>query len=547
MAYGKIKADAIIYDDSGSDVEKTIASLAAAASLNSPTFTGTVTVPTASANDNTTKAASTAYVQAELGDYLTTTTAASTYATKASPTFTGDVTVNAQGDLRFADNDSSNWVAFQAPATVGSNVTWTLPAADGSANQLLTTNGSGALTWSTVAGGITSDSQNNTVGGTNAGDSFTGTDATDNTMLGYNAGTATTTGDKSVYIGALAGEDVTTNGSNTFVGYGSGKQVTGGTNTFLGYEAGRDVTTGAGNIGIGHQAMVGNQAVSGAYITGSNNTAIGQYGFSRNLSGSTNVSIGHAALYEMTTGSNNIGMGYHAGFDCTTGTHHVLIGYEAGNKVTTADYSVCVGTSAGGNLTTGYMNTCVGPYAGSSITTCQEALMLGRNAGGTSSPSGEVTTANNICCLGSNDIDHLYCADTSISSSDKRDKTDVTDFTHGLKWINQLKPITYRWDKRSWYNEYNEDGSLKTEITPDGSKKRARQHIGFLAQDVLAIEQADGFASKKDDMLVVNINEDATGYGLKYERLVPVLVNAVKELSAKVETLETKVAALEAA
>ena len=45
MAYGKIKADAIIYDDSGSDVEKTIASLAAAAPLNSPTFTGTPTVP----------------------------------------------------------------------------------------------------------------------------------------------------------------------------------------------------------------------------------------------------------------------------------------------------------------------------------------------------------------------------------------------------------------------------------------------------------------------------------------------------------------------
>ena len=115
-----------------------------------------------------------------------------------------------------------------------------------------------------------------------------------------------------------------------------------------------------------------------------------------------------------------------------------------------------------------------------------------------------------------------------------------------MKWINQLKPVTYRWDKRAWYNEYNEDGSLKTEVTPDGSKKRARQHIGFLAQDVLAIEQADGYASKKDDMLVVNLNEDDTAYGLKYERLVPVLVNAIKELSTKVETLETKVAALEA-
>ena len=50
MAYGKIKADAIIYDDSGSDVEKTIASLASAAPTASPTFTGDVTLTGAAAN-----------------------------------------------------------------------------------------------------------------------------------------------------------------------------------------------------------------------------------------------------------------------------------------------------------------------------------------------------------------------------------------------------------------------------------------------------------------------------------------------------------------
>jgi len=60
-------------------------------------------------------------------------------------TFTGDITLNAQSDVRFADSDSSNYVALQAPATVSSNVTFTLPAADGSANQALKTDGSGAL------------------------------------------------------------------------------------------------------------------------------------------------------------------------------------------------------------------------------------------------------------------------------------------------------------------------------------------------------------------------------------------------------------------
>jgi hypothetical protein len=62
----------------------------------------------------------------------------------------GDAQLQAQGDLRFADSDSSNWVAFQAPATITSNVTWTLPATDGTSGQLLSTNSSGVLGWATA-------------------------------------------------------------------------------------------------------------------------------------------------------------------------------------------------------------------------------------------------------------------------------------------------------------------------------------------------------------------------------------------------------------
>jgi microcystin-dependent protein len=72
--------------------------------------------------------------------------------TPTTATFT-DVTLNGQGDLRFADSDSSNWVAFQAPATVASNVTWTLPDADGTTGQVLSTDGSGVLSWASGGGG----------------------------------------------------------------------------------------------------------------------------------------------------------------------------------------------------------------------------------------------------------------------------------------------------------------------------------------------------------------------------------------------------------
>lgn len=67
----------------------------------------------------------------------------------------GDAQIQAQGDLRFADSDSSNWVAFQAPTTVSSNVTWTLPATDGASTQLLSTNGSGVLSWATAGLSLT--------------------------------------------------------------------------------------------------------------------------------------------------------------------------------------------------------------------------------------------------------------------------------------------------------------------------------------------------------------------------------------------------------
>ena len=162
---------------------------------------------------------------------------------------------------------------------------------------------------------------------------------------------------------------------------------------------------------------------------------------------------------------------------------------------------------------------------------------MGLSAGRSSAPSGTITTGSNNVCLGNNDIANLYCADTSISSSDARDKTDVTDFTHGLSWIKELRPVTYRWDRRTWYGTDENSKGI-----PDGSKKRERLHIGFLAQEFIEVEKNHGYADKKDNMLIVNQDEDETdpSYGIKYERLVPVLVNAIKELSAEVEQLKSQ-------
>jgi hypothetical protein len=80
---------------------------------------------------------------------------------KAGGAMTGDITLNAQSDLRFADADSSNWVAFQAPTTVASNVTWTLPATDAAvAGHALVSDASGVLSWAAAGGATVIDGGN---------------------------------------------------------------------------------------------------------------------------------------------------------------------------------------------------------------------------------------------------------------------------------------------------------------------------------------------------------------------------------------------------
>jgi hypothetical protein len=107
---------------------------------------------------------------AGLQAFTTTLTSASNLDITVEPAGTGRFLINgnaqllAQGDLRFADADSSNWVAFQAPATVAANYTLTLPSTDGTDDQVLTTNGSGTLSWtgkSIAVANNTTDSNTN--------------------------------------------------------------------------------------------------------------------------------------------------------------------------------------------------------------------------------------------------------------------------------------------------------------------------------------------------------------------------------------------------
>jgi len=122
--------------------------------------TGAVQLTDSISSTSTSTAATPNSVKTAYDLASTANTTASAALPKAGGAMTGDLTLNAQSDLRFADADSSNWVGFQAPSTVASNVTWTLPSTDASVpGYALKSDGSGNLSWG-LAGGASGASGN---------------------------------------------------------------------------------------------------------------------------------------------------------------------------------------------------------------------------------------------------------------------------------------------------------------------------------------------------------------------------------------------------
>ena len=122
---------------------------------------------------------------------------------------------------------------------------------------------------------------------------------------------------------------------------------------------------------------------------------------------------------------------------------------------------------------------------------------------------------------------------TSITApSDERFKEEVADSTAGLSFINDLRPVTYKWKKEK-------DLPTTMDAYVEGSEKRVMNdntNHGFIAQEVKAAidahpELKDGF-----DMWM---EKDSDGQQrVAPSALVPMLVKAIQELTARIETLE---------
>ena len=190
-------------------------------------------------------------------------------------------------------------------------------------------------------GGVESDAQENTLGGTNAGDSFSGTSALKNTLFGYDAGTAITTADVNTALGHSALKTNTQSSYNVAIGYESLKNFdrsdAGGQNTAVGWQSGDAMTSGRYNSLLG--------GASGGDIT----------------DGEQNSCFGYAAGRSITSGFTNTCIGYGAGKDSNqTGNNNIIIGNDAessstsvSNEITLGDSNISLFRVPGINLTFG--------------------------------------------------------------------------------------------------------------------------------------------------------------------------------------------------
>jgi uncharacterized protein (TIGR02145 family) len=243
--------------------------------------------------------------------------------------------------------------------------TVTYPNAHGSANQVLTTTGSGTLTWTTPSSSgipytgatqaVDLGAYDLKVNGLTVGRGIG--NQVSNSAIGNVALNSNTTGSGNTATGYRTLSNTTTGSNNTATGSEAlSANSTGSSNTATGQSALRDNTTGGSNTATGARALESN-------TTGSKNTAIGESSMLKNTTGSFNTATGHLSLSSNTTGEFNTAYGSYSMEKNTTGSENIAFGGEAFRNNTTGSFNVAVGTGTLGSNTTGGENTAIGRRA----------------------------------------------------------------------------------------------------------------------------------------------------------------------------------------
>ena len=368
---------------------------------------------------------------------------------------------------------------------------------------------------------------------------------------------ATTTGTANVAVGSDNMATNTTGSNNTSVGFNTlNANTTADNNTAVGKDALAANTTGAQGTAVGQVALAAN-------TTGTNNVAVGQSALASNTTASNNTAVGGSSLAANTTGSQNTAVGTNSLDACTTGIRNVAMGYNSLTALTTVNDNTAIGTTALAAVTTGSENTSLGSGAGGSITTGYNNICIGMSA--MNHAQNTTTGYQNICIGGYSDTSNTdsikqislgydvtcnenssfvwghagtdsavaFGATTITAPSDVRLKEEIENEKVGLDFINDLRPVTFRWKKAK-------DVPPEMQVHNPDSEERVmngKYNHGFIAQEVKEVidryDLKDGFDMWKED-------EVDGRQRIGEASLMPLMVKAVQELSAKVEELEDK-------
>ena len=303
------------------------------------------------------------------------------------------------------------------------------------------------------------------------------------------------------------------------------------------------------SIGLGTNALRVGEALK-------YNNALGNDAGYNVTSGTENIFMGNAAGYTLSFGAASVFLGASSGYRGTTGSSNTYVGAEAaygsvssaptGNNNTaigrgalkaiegSANSNTVVGSLTHDNVTTGDLNISLGYNNSSSAAGVDSEIVIGNSITGAGTNTVRIGTAGGNATLGLDGSDTSWAA-----ASDSRLKKDVADSTAGLSFIDDLRPVTFKWESKNALADslpqYNADSS-------DPVYGVGKAHHGFIAQEVKTI--IDDHSEVANGHNIWRQDPDGTQQ-LAPSALVPMLVKAIQELSAKNTDLESRLSVLE--